>query len=360
MIWKTDMTMKIIHLVSNKVWGGGEQYVLDLATAFAADGNDVTIVSRNFDAVTSRFKEAGLPVITMPLKGTIDLVSPFRLAKMLRGAGKAIIHVHNFKDATVAVRARSISGNKEARVVLTRHLVKPAKSMSLYRRLDAMIFVSHLAKDEFMSTSPNVDDAKITVVHNSIKQAPATMPPHTDNRQLTLMFHGRLTTEKGIEDIIKALAGTSDKEARFLIAGSGTPDYIASLKELAANRGVAERIEWLGHIKEISPLIAKADIGICPSRARESFGMSVVEYMAHGKPVITTDNGAQPEYITNGKNGLLVKPGDTAAITAAIESLRDKELRTAIGNAARATFEEKLSFPVFCNRIKEIYEKTLQ
>ena len=352
--------MKIIHLVSNRVWGGGEQYVLDLATAFAADGNDVTIVSRNFDAVTSRFKEAGLPVTKMPLKGTIDLVSPFRLAKMLRGAGKTIVHVHNFKDATIAVRARSISGNKEARIVLTRHLVKPAKAMSLYRRLDAMIFVSHLAKDEFMSTAPKVDAAKITVVHNSIKQAPVTMPPHTGNRQLTLMFHGRLTSEKGIEDIIEALAGIKDKDAHLLIAGSGTADYTATLKELAANRGVAGRIEWLGQIKEISPHIAKADIGICPSRARESFGLSIVEYMAHGKPVITTDNGAQPEYITNGKDGLLVKPGDTAAITAAIESLRDKELRTAIGNAARATFEEKLSFPVFYNRIKEIYEKTLQ
>jgi len=347
--------MKIIHLVSNRVWGGGEQYVLDLATAFAADGSNVTIVSRNFDAVTSRFKEAGLPVITMPLKGTIDLVSPFRLAKMLRGAGKVIIHVHNFKDATVAVRARSISGNKEARVVLTRHLVKPAKAMSLYRRLDAMIFVSHLAKDEFMSTTPKVDAAKITVVHNSIKQAPATMPPHTGNRQLTLMFHGRLSPEKGIDTLIRAFAALNDSRTRLVIAGSGTLEYVNNLKQLATELAVKKQIEWLGYIRDISPLIAKCDIGICPSICRESFGLTVIEYMAHGKPVITTDNGAQHEYITNGKDGILVPPGDTASIVAAIERLGNRELRTAIGNAARTTFEEKLSFPVFYNRIREIY-----
>ena len=76
--------MRIIHLVSNKVWGGGEQYVLDLATAFAAKGNEVTIVSRDIDAVTRHFKDAGLPVTTMALNGTIDLVSPFRLSRIER------------------------------------------------------------------------------------------------------------------------------------------------------------------------------------------------------------------------------------------------------------------------------------
>ena len=68
--------MKIIHLVSNKVWGGGEQYVIDLATTFAAKGHEVSIVSRDIDTVTHRFKDAGLPVTTMALKGAIDIVSP--------------------------------------------------------------------------------------------------------------------------------------------------------------------------------------------------------------------------------------------------------------------------------------------
>lgn len=351
--------MKIIHLVSNRVWGGGEQYVLDLATAFAADGSNVTIVSRNFDTVTSRFKEAGLPVITMPLKGTIDLVSPFRLAKMLRGAGKVIIHVHNFKDATVAVRARSISGNKEARVVLTRHLVKPAKAMSLYRRLDAMIFVSHLAKDEFMSTAPKVDAAKITVVHNSIKQAPVTMPPHTGNKQLTLMFHGRLAPEKGIDTLIKAFATIENKDTRMVIVGSGNEEYIRELQSLAAANGVAERIEWTGHSNDIHPLIEKADIGICPSHIREAGALSVIEYMAHGKPVIASNNGAQPEYVTSGTNGILVAPGDTQALAEAIATLSDSTVRGTMGKAARETFKERLAYPIFIEKIENVYKTVL-
>ena len=173
--------MRIIHLVSNKVWGGGEQYVLDLATEFASRGNDVAIVSRNINAVTHRFTDAGLPVTTMALKGDIDIISPIRLARLIGKEQPVVLHVHNFKDATTALRARTLSRNRNVRIVMTRHLVKAAKRKSLYNKLDAMIFVSHLAKNEFMSTSPAIDANKITVIHNSIKQLPATTNAFTSS-----------------------------------------------------------------------------------------------------------------------------------------------------------------------------------
>lgn len=351
--------MKIIHLVSNKVWGGGEQYVLDLATAFASRGDDVTIVSRNIDAVTHRFKDAGLPVTTMSLKGAIDLISPIRLANHICNGEPAIIHVHNFKDAATALRARTLSRNSNVRIVMTRHLVKPAKRKSLYNKLDAMIFVSQLAKDEFMSTSPVLEPQKAIVVHNSIKHTPATVES-TPNDELTLMFHGRLSPEKGVDTLIQAFAKAGLPNAKLIIAGSGDELYVKELQEIAHKAGVASRITWMGHITDIHPLIEKADIGVCPSRARESFGLAVVEYMAHGKPVITTNNGAQPEYITNGTNGLLVTPDDTAALAAAITSLSYAGQRQTIGKAAQKTFEEQLAFPIFVDKIEKIYNTVLK
>ena len=350
--------MRIIHLVSNKVWGGGEQYVLDLATAFAAKGNEVTIVSRDIDAVTRRFRDAGLPVTTMALKGTIDLVSPFRLARLIGKEQPVVIHVHNFKDATTALRARTLSRNRNISIVMTRHLVKAAKRKSLYNKLDAMIFVSHLAKNEFMSTSPAIDATKVHVIHNSIKHTPATAESAT-NDSLTLMFHGRLSPEKGIDTLLQAFAQAAIPDARLVIAGSGNEEYVKELHAIADKAGISQQITWTGHITDIHPLIAKADIGVCPSRARESFGLSVVEYMTHGKPVITTNNGAQPEYITDGENGLLVAPDDVEALAAAMKALADAGQRSAIGKAARRTFEEQLAFPVFIKKIEKVYNTVL-
>ena len=350
--------MKIIHLVSNKVWGGGEQYVIDLATTFASKGNEVTIVSRDIDTVTHRFKDAGLPVTTMALKGAIDIASPFKLARLIGKEQPVVIHVHNFKDATTALRARTLSRNKNVRIVMTRHLVKAAKRKSLYNKLDAMIFVSHLAKNEFMTTSPVIDANKIHVIHNSIKHTPVTAES-TPDKELTLMFHGRLSPEKGIDTLLRAFAKAAIADARLIIAGSGNEEYVKELHAIADKAGISQQITWTGHITDIHPLIARADIGVCPSRARESFGLAVIEYMAHGKPVITTDNGAQPEYLTNGVDGIMTPPDDVDALAAAIKSLSDAQRRQAIGKAAQKTFEEQLAYPVFTERIENVYKTVL-
>ena len=351
--------MKIIHLVSNKVWGGGEQYVLDLATEFASRGDDVTIVSRNIDAVTHRFKDAGLPVATMALKGAIDLISPIRLARLICNGEPAIIHVHNFKDATTALRARTLSRNSNVRIVMTRHLVKPAKNKALYNKLDAMIFVSQLAKDEFMSTSPVLEPQKAIVVHNSIKHTPATVEC-TPNDELTLMFHGRLSPEKGVDTLIQAFAKAGLPNAKLIIAGSGDELYVKELQEIAHKAGVASRITWMGHITDIHPLIERADIGVCPSRVREAGSLSVLEYMLHGKPVIASNNGSQPEYITDGKDGYLAQPDDVTAFATAMKTLSYAERRQAIGKAAQKTFEEQLAFPIFVEKIEKIYNTVLK
>lgn len=356
--------MKIIHLVSNKSWGGGEQYVLDLARQQRRHGHEVAIVSRRVEAVASRFAAEGFPVVTMPLKGTIDIISPLQLSRCIAKAGNAVIHVHNFKDAIVATRARSLSGNTGVRIILTRHLVKPAKRSrhytSLYRQIDAMVFVSRLAMDEFLSSRPDIDTDRMTVIHNGVTIPDISPSPNAVKGTLTLMYHGRISSEKGIDTLINALVLVKELPLRVVIAGTGKPEYVATLRRQAAIAGVDGIIEWAGHVDDIHPLIATADIGIAPSRARESFGLAPVEYMAHGKPVITTSNGAQREYITDGVDGLLVAPDSPEEIAEAIKHLAaNPDVRERIGTAARATAIERLSFERFYREIMTVYKKLL-
>lgn len=113
------------------------------------------------------------------------------------------MHVHNFKDAIVATRARALSGNSKVRIVLTRHLVKAGRTSSMYRdlysRLDAVIFVSDLARKEFLSSNPPIDREKLHVVHNSIASPRATSLPEDIARTdvPVIMHHGRISPEKG-------------------------------------------------------------------------------------------------------------------------------------------------------------------
>ena len=91
--------MNIIHLVSNKVWGGGEQYVLDLCCRLEADGNSVAVITRGIDAVDKPFAKAGFTPGHLPLGGVFDFISASRLSRVLDSMPDAVVHVHNFKDA---------------------------------------------------------------------------------------------------------------------------------------------------------------------------------------------------------------------------------------------------------------------
>ena len=148
----------LIHLISAVTWGGGERYALDVCRHFRSRGWRVLAFTRDSRAVDAPFEAEGVRPRHLPLRGYADWISPMRLASMLRSGRRetTVIHVHKYKDAFTALLARRLSRRKDVKVVLTRHLVKPASksilSRCIYRSLDAQIFVSALARDRYLST----------------------------------------------------------------------------------------------------------------------------------------------------------------------------------------------------------------
>ncbi len=355
--------MNIIHIISNKVWGGGERYALDLCRRSAADGHSVAVLSRRIPEVARRFTDAGIPVGYLPLRGALDPFTPTLLARVLnRMAAPVVVHVHNFKDAAMAVRARRLMTDQDkVRIVCTRHLVKAAKTgrsaTALFSRLDAIVFVSELARDEFLSTSPAVASEKLHVVHNSVIVPDAVAVPEEKNYgPVRLVFAGRLVAEKGLEVLVRAMGELSDLDLRLTVCGSGDSRDVMPVVRLARGLDIASRIEWAGHVDDVYAYIRRADIGVVPSVCRESFGLTVVEFMSQGLPVVSTSNGAQKEIITDGRDGLLVPPSDVAALAAAIRRLAgDEALRRDLGEAARQTFESRFSYERFYGRMLGIY-----
>lgn len=78
--------------------------------------------------------------------------------------------------------------------------------------------------------------------------------------------------------------------------------------------------------------------------------------MKHGKPIITTNNGAQPEYVVNKENGILVRPNNPELLAEAIDLLcRDRELRIKLGAQAKHDFDTKLNYDTFYSKITSLY-----
>ena len=366
--------MKIFHIVSNKEWGGGEQYVYDLSLRQQADGIDVTIFCKPVEANIRKYQDAGMKVLPLALGGALDVKSAWQMAKVIGKAGPCTIHAHNFKDAFTACYARCLTSQKQVRVVMCRHLTRKGKNTLLYRwlyrHLDRLIFDSELSKSEFLSTQPTIDTAKLGIVHTSIV-VPAGVTVADIRKKYQIpegtvigMFHGRLDPEKGLDVLLEAMALLKDTSHLspltshlLILVGRGSEEYTAHLKQVVEEKGISDKVIFAGFVHPVLPYVSAADFGILASTVQEGCPLSPQEYMSQGHPVIVTNNGGQREYVAQEQNGLLVPPGDAKALAEAIARLvEDAALRQRLGQQAKADFDDHLNYDHYYAKIKTVYD----
>ena len=363
----TIMKKRIFHIVSNKEWGGGEQYVYDLCQRQRADGIEVAIFCKPIAAICEKYEEAGIKVQTLPLNGVLDLQSAWRMAKCIRRAGACVVHAHNFKDAFTACYARKLARNNGIKVVMCRHLTRKGKNTLPYRwlygQLDSLCFDSDLSRSAFLSTDPAIDLQRTCIVHTSIvvpekvEVVPLRSELGIPSDSVMAMYHGRLDPEKGLDVLVQAAAKMKEKNFYLVIIGRGSDGYTHYLQQLIADVGMEQKILLAGFRSPIIPYVAAADFGVLASTVQEGCPLSPQEYMSQGHPVVATDNGGQREYIVDGKNGLLVPPNDVHALAVAMERLvDDAALRRQLGMQAKADYDDHLNYEHFYAQIKSIYD----
>ncbi len=367
------MPPRLVYIVAANRWSGVERYSLDLCRHFSEAGWPVFLLTRDARAVDSQFRMPGVRLRHAPLGDFTDVASLFALCRLMNGARreggrKMVVHVSRYHDAFRALLARKImKREKDVRVVMTCHFVKPARKTRLYRwiyrHLDSHIFVSEAARQGFLSSwgadEPlPFDPSRLTVIHNSLNLPVVTSVPERGNGPVTALYHGRLAPGKGLETLLEAFAITvaNKVKLRLRILGTGDPDYVDALRHRAEQLGIMERIDWTRHTPDPLPYIREAHFGVLPSDREEGFGLANVEYMYEGRPQICSGNGAQREYLTDGQEALLVTPGDAAMLAEAMQRLAaDPEMRVRMGERAKETFGQRLSWSQFAARMEKVY-----
>lgn len=346
-----------------KVWGGAEQYVLDLGHALEQQGNNVKYVCRDSRAVISRL-EGRVDFNVVKMGGLLDRKSAKELSRLLKGID--VVHVHEASHVRIVMEAATMAGEKP-RVVLTRHIARPSRTMpwnrSAMKKLHRMIFVSDLARNLWCGANRWMPAEKCVTIHNSI-------PPYTksdaenlrsrygiDATTPLIMFTGRVRKSKGCGVLVEALGRLKELPWMMLFVGTCKPaDYDKELLLDAREAGIADRIGFYGFSDNVRALLRQADIGVAPSIVREACPLSPMEFMQASKCIITTNNGAQPEYITDGVTGLLVKPASVSELEAALRTaLTDTRKRDALGKAAGEYFESHLNYADFVKSIIKAY-----
>lgn len=365
--------INVFHIVSSKTWGGAERYASDLVEHMRHDPDFyVEVVSAKNDNIIEQFQKMDIPVSILPLKGIRDFDSPVRLARMLR-KGKNIVHVHTYRDALTAVMARIISDNANTIVVFTPHgLKRPTLnyvSKKIYRSIDQYVFVSQFAYDYFAAHAPRINKQLTTVIPESVlntdTSAQAQVPnlrkelSMSDNQAL-IMFHSRLCRDKGVDVLLKALLQLDRDSYRLVLLGEGQSKAVSRIKSFIIENQLINNVKLMGFQRNIHDYIKQCDFGVQPSTIAEVQGISNLEYMKHGKPIITTNNGAQPEYVNDMSNGILVKPNNPEQLAEALKLLcEDRELRLKLGKQAKEDFDANMNYDNFYKKITTLYKKLL-
>lgn len=143
----------------------------------------------------------------------------------------------------------------------------------------------------------------------------------TDHQKIIGIF-SRLSPWKGQDVVLRALARLPDVRAVFAGAALfGEEAYADRLQKISRELGLSERILFLGHRSDVSALMRATDIVVHPSVDPEPFGLTLVEAMLAGVPLIASDAGASTEILENGRYGLLTPPGDDEALAQAIDAV---------------------------------------
>jgi glycosyltransferase involved in cell wall biosynthesis len=140
-----------------------------------------------------------------------------------------------------------------------------------------------------------------------------------------------------------------------MIAGNGVMQ--PSLAALVHDLGVADSVTFLGHVTDTSRLLAESSVLLAPG-PQDSFGLSVVEAMAHGIPVVAAGGGANLE--TVGNAGVLFTPGDAAGAAEALRRLsRDRSLRLRVGVGLRERQQRMFSLARHVERLEALYRRVI-
>ena len=166
---------------------------------------------------------------------------------------------------------------------------------------------------------------------------------------------------KGVEILLRILGMMKRTDVKLLIVGDG--DLRKDYEKTAVEQGVADRVFFIGRVsdEQLPIYYAASDIGILPSWTMgEAFGIVLLEAMACGKPVISSNLPGVRTVVSDGEDGLLAKPGDIADLKEKIQTLIDNpQLRQEMGQRGRAKVEEKYAWPKIGEKLESFYRSVL-
>jgi glycosyltransferase involved in cell wall biosynthesis len=359
--------MRILQICSAREIGGGERHLAGLANNLARRGHEIFAALAPGSPVRAELSSlASENIIELAMRNALSVSSGLRLARFVRERRIEIVHAHVARDYPLAAVAAGRSG---ARLVLTRHVLFPLSKIHrlTLRRTSRVIAVSQAVAHSLRAQNI-FPEGKIITIHNGIDverfaqgRSSTGVPPV--NHHMRVGMVGHLAPIKGQEEFIRAAAIVcrARHDVDFIIAGedkSRDGENRAKIEKLIRDLELADHVQLTGWIDEVAGLLTTLDLFVSPARS-EPFGLSIVEAMATGVPVIATASEGALEIIDD-ESGRLVPIGDVEGLAKAIADLLNAASeRERLARNARAVVHSKFTLERMVDRTQELYREVI-
>jgi N-acetyl-alpha-D-glucosaminyl L-malate synthase BshA len=306
-----------------------------------------------------------------------DLALAVRMHQVVMEQGLELLHVHyaipHATSAWIAKEMLRAQGN-DVQVITTLHgtditLVGQEHSYHAItkfsiERSDRITAVSQYLKDETVRAF-GCAGCDVEVIHNFIDPTVydrakwgGGLRESFGHGAPVLMHISNFRPVKRVLDVVRTFARVRAGGAAQLIMVGDGPDRTAAEEEARA-LGVHADVQFLGRIENVAPLLAAADLFLLPSES-ESFGLSALEALASGVPVIASDTGGIPEVIRHNETGILATVGDVETMAAAARGLLDDPARLRrMADAGAADARARFSLEAIVARYEALYARAL-
>ncbi len=356
--------MHILQLVPSLEVGGVERGVLDVAKGLIARGHRASVISSGgalVDALTSMgATHFQLPIHNKSLTSMVSCIP--QVARLIQEHGVDIVHARSRVPGWIGWAA---ARRAQRPFVTTAHGFYRSHLASRVMGWGRCVIVPSEALGRYLMEHFQVPKERLRVIPRGVDLGAFTFqpPPRSHQGPWRIGLFGRLSPIKGHEVALRACARLRRQgHAVTLCLAGDTPDspLRASLEPLIRNLKLPGAVEWLGVRHDMPIVIASVDMVIVPSLYPESFGRSVIEAQAVGRPVIASRLGALEDLIEDGQTGLLVRAGDAQALARALEQfMSDESLRAQCVEAAHRQAQTRWDLTRMVEQTLQIYEECI-
>jgi glycosyltransferase involved in cell wall biosynthesis len=334
--------MNVAFVNTKRFWGGGEKLHFEYALKFQELGHNVFVITSKNSPLHKKCQTHGLKTFLIHL-GNLSFLNPLKyiaLRKFYRKENIDTIIISNSPDLkTSGIAAHLSAVNK---IVYLRGLAVPIKKNILNTYLFEKV-ITHLVPNSYETKKTTLSgfniqklEKKTKVIYHGIditdfEAIQALAKLKAQKGEIILGNAGRLVEQKGHRYLIEVADYLHQQNINFKLYIAGEGPMRSELEKLVKQKGLEEKVIFLGFVKEMTAFMKALDISLLSS-VWEGFGYVIVEAMAAEKPVVAFDISSNPEIITQNQTGYLVKFPDTQEFATKVKRLiEDPALRKTIG-----------------------------